>query len=151
MELMEQYNEFVSNYANGKKNIAVAYGTEWVAEASENPFKSGTKERELFFNAKRMYNKWNNRTIDAQRSRKLMQQYLIELAKMNLPNPYAKEKVLGVIENKSVEQRTEQVVATEKQIEKQESQPNKNIENPNETIGEIKKRFFKHSKGDEQH
>lgn len=150
MEFFEQYNEFVSNYQNGKENISIAYGIEWLAEAEENPFKSDTKERELFFNAKRMYRKWNNKAVDAQRSRKLMQQYLIELAKMNLPNPYVKEKVLGVIENKSVEQRTEQVVATEKRIEKQESQPNKNIENPNETIGEIKKRFFKHNKGDEQ-
>jgi len=94
MNSYELYEKVIAASSLDESAFNVA-AKNWIGCTEEAPFED-ENAKELYSKAKICYVKWKNKTIDGNISKQRMINYVREIAKMNLPNPYKWEPLIVI-------------------------------------------------------
>lgn len=87
----ELYLKVLDAYKSNDENYFTAAAINWVQNAESAPFEDSSV-RELFSKAKANCKTWRSQAINRRVSKIRMIQNIRDIAKMNLPDPYLKDK-----------------------------------------------------------
>jgi hypothetical protein len=149
MNKYELYNK-VLECLDKDESTFNAVARNWIEGTNEANFKN-EKAEELFIRAKQCCAIWRSGAINSRISKRRMIEYVREIAKMNLPNPYdpnevVPEPVLFVQEEPKAVEVKEEIPFTEKPVVAEEPVAK---EEPTHVLGvvpEEKKLFSRHKK-----
>ena len=118
--MYDLYEQMMLAYKTNDERLFAAAARNLVDNDNKNPFKEGTPEHILFFNAKKYCKRWRVNGIDSRSARRNMVAAVRQIAEMQPPNPYRKEETVAITVKEAPKKPESKKQALEKQESKKE-------------------------------